>query len=263
MKKMKRIFATLILICVFALFAVPVSAEASETVVDEAGVLTRSERSSLAASAESFRRRYNADCVFLIIGSYRYEGVSIETFADYWYDTNGCGVGPDRSGILLLLAVDDRECYISTCGSVLDEVSDYEIELILDDVTYYFADDDWYGGLSAFPGSAGRMIESVMESDGGGTNFGAKMLAVFLFPALIAFAAVSVMAYMMNNARGRSTAADYAVRDSFRLTGALDIFLSRHVAKTPRQTESGGGGHGGSSHISSSGVSHGGGGRSF
>lgn len=251
-----------LVICNFAFLAVPVRAEADEKVVDSAGILTKSEKASLTSAAESFRRRYNADCVIVIIDSYLYEGVDIGTYADDWYDMNGCGVGSERSGILLLLAVVDREVYISTCGSVLAEVSDYEVELILDDVTEEFADDDWYNGLRAFIDTSGRMIETVNESDGGGISPGAKVLATVLFPAVIALVAVGTMAYMMNNARGKSTAADYAVRGSFRLTGAFDIFLTRHVSKVPRATENSGG-HGGSSHISSSGVSHGGGGRSF
>ena len=269
---MKKITAVILILIFIIALSVSVSAADPDRVIDETGTLSASEISSLNSSVSDFRQRYNMDCVLLLIDSLG--GVTAQDYADDYYDYNGYGMGEDNSGVLFLVSISDRECYISTCGDAIYEISDYEIELILDDATYYLADDDWYGGFRAFVKSAGRMIEQTDYSDeypGGnehsqGETTGERLLIVFIAPAVIAAIAVAVMCYSMNNARGKTTAADYTVRGSFALTGALDILISRRVSRTAKDTDNNhGGSHhsGGSSHISHSGVSHGGGGRHF
>ena len=283
MKKLIHIILTAAILAVLLTASVSAENNYLPRVIDETGTLTRTEISNLNSDVASFRQSYGMDCVLLMIDSLG--GETAQDYADDYYDYNGYGMGADNSGVLFLISIGDRECYISTCGDAINRINDYEIELILDDAVYYLADDDWYGGFRAFIKSAGRMIETDNNKypqhsyDGypeyGGDHYYSatpqdttheRLLIVFIAPAVIAVIAVAVMCYMMNNARGKATAADYAVRGSFKLNGALDILISRHVSRTPRMTDngtSGGHGGGGSIHISHSGISHGGGGRHF
>ena len=278
---MKKVLCILILAVILTgVLTLTVSAKGDlARVIDETDTLSTDEITALNRIVDSFRQKYNMDCVLLMIDSLG--GVTARDYADDFYDEGGYGMGNDNSGVLFLISIYDRECYISTCGSAIAEINDYEIDLILDDATYYLADDDWYGGFRAFVSAAGRMLEHNYGKGGNGNGGGyndpgyyyepeddtfERILIVFIAPAVIAGIAVAVMCWSMNNARGKSTAADYTVRGSFALTGALDILISRHVSRTAKDTGNhggGGGGHGGSSHISHSGVSHGGGGRSF
>ncbi len=261
-----------ILICLFlvliTLLALPASAYDGSLprVIDKTSSLTSSEVDDLNERSEEFRLDFSMDCVVLLVDTL--EGKSARAFADDAYDEGGYGMGADNSGILLLISLGDREVYISTCGSAIASIDDYEIERILDDMMSALGDEDWHRAFADGISSAGRMIQrpNGQYTNGGETDSdtfgtGERLLVTFLVPALIAAVVVGVMCCMMNNARGKFAAADYAVKGSFNLTGVLDIFLSRHVSKTPRASENSGGG--GSSHLSSSGVSHGGGGRSF
>lgn len=261
----KRFFSLTVALLAALVLALTVSAydPALPRVIDETGTLTAAQTGKLNEASGAFRERYGIDCVILLTDSLR--GDTPRDYADDYYDEHGYGMGADNSGILFLVSIRDREAYISTCGGAIDAITDYEIDLILDDAVEYFGHGDWYGGFAAAVAAAGRMIERPNYGDSGhrdGIALRDRLLIVFIAPTVIAFVAVAVMCAMMNNARGKHTAADYTVRGSFSLTGALDILISRHVSRVPKNTDNGGHG-GGSSHISHSGVSHGGGGRGF
>ena len=263
---MRKIFKTALLplaALLLALSLVPsvFAYDASlDRVLDYTGTLDDSERSRLASTSEDFRREYSMDCVFLLTGSLG--GKSAAAYADDAYDYGGYGMGDRNSGVLFLISTGEREVYISTCGEAINQISDLEIEYILDDMMDALRDGDWARAFRDGAGSAGDAIETRNAHSASRKNdTGARLAAVFLAPAVIALLSVGIMWYMTSGAHGKFSAADYAVKNSFRLTGALDIFLSSHVSKTPRASESSGGG--GSSHSSSSGVSHGGGGRHF
>lgn len=273
--KTKLLFRVLALAAAALILILSVSAyDASlPRVVDRTGTFSAQETGRLDSISEEFRREYSMDCVIMLINSLG--GKTPEAYADDAYDEGGYGMGNDNSGILFLISVGDREVYISTCGEAIDYIDDYEIERILDDMMYSLSDGEWCDAFSAGVDAAGRMIErpngnpdgcGMGPADYGEDSFstGERLLVVFIVPAVIGGIAVGVMCYMMNNVRGKYAAADYAVKGSFALSGALDIFLSRHVTKTPRaEQNSGSHGGGGSTHISSGGISHGGGGRHF
>ena len=228
-------------------------------VIDETGSLTKSEISTLTSESERFRSKYSMDCVLVLINSLGYK--SAQDYADDYYDYNGYGMGYDNSGVLILVSIGDREVHVSTCGRAINEINDREVNMILDDVTSHLSSNDWYGGLYAFIISTGRMIERANTGGGFDSVSTGERIAIALITGLvIALAVVGTQVYKMNNARKKTLAVDYTIPGSFALTGALDIFLSRKISKTPRAES---GGSGGSSHRSSSGVSHGGGGRHF
>ncbi len=268
MKKTVFIFTLAFAFALALLFVLAPTASAYDPtlprVIDEAGLLSDYEKEKLRDYSEEFRFDYSMDCVVMLVTTTGSK--SPMAFADDAYDAGGYGMGADNSGILILIAVGDREVYISTCGAAIDAISDGEIELILDEMMYALSNEDWGVAFTEGIETAGRMIERPNGSDGddGDRNMitPGKIAAVVLFPAVISGIVLAVMCYKMNNDRGKRTAADYAVRGSFALSGALDIFLTSSVTKTPR-AESNGGGGGGSSHVSSGGVSHGGGGRHF
>ncbi len=237
-------------------------------VIDKTGLLSDYEKEKLKDYSEEFRFDHSMDCVVMLVTTMG--GKSAMAFADDAYDEGGYGMGADNAGILILISVGDREVYISTCGAAIDAISDDEIELILDEMMYSLSDEDWGAAFIEGIDAAGRMIDRPNGSGYGSYDDGnkvtpGKIAALVLFPAVISGIVLAVMCYKMNNERGKRTAADYAVSGSFALSGALDIFLSSSVTKTPRAESSsgGGGGGGGSSHVSSGGVSHGGGGRHF
>ena len=75
---------------------------------------------------------------------------SAQVFADGFYMEGGFGTGSDRSGILFLIDMDNRELYISTNGQMIRYMTDSRINEVLDDVYNYAADADYYGAAAAF-----------------------------------------------------------------------------------------------------------------
>ena len=78
---------------------------------------------------------------------------------------------------------------------------------------------------------------------------------------VIAFIATAIMRSKLKSVRSKSGATDYIKQGSFRVTRANDFFLYRTVSRRARPKDTGSGGS--STHRSSSGRSHGGGGGRF
>ena len=57
-----------------------------------------------------FKNQYNMDAV--IVTSNNLNGKSQQDYADDYFDYNGYGVGEDKSGLLLLIDMDDRKVWI-------------------------------------------------------------------------------------------------------------------------------------------------------
>jgi len=52
------------------------------------------------------------------------QGKSSRDFADDFYDYNGYGIGTRKSGLLMLVNMQNREIWISTCGDAIDIFTD-------------------------------------------------------------------------------------------------------------------------------------------
>ena len=83
-------------------------------VVDDANLLSSEEEQQLREDLASFKEQYNMDAV--IVTSNDLGGKSQMDYADDYFDYNGYGVGEDKSGLLLLIDMDDRKVWISTSG---------------------------------------------------------------------------------------------------------------------------------------------------
>lgn len=271
------------LMCFVLLLAISqtASAETLPRVVDEAGLLTESERAALEEKAVSLRDSCQLDVVILTVNTTY--GESVQTYADDYYDEHGYGYGDDHSGILLLLCMDTREWYISTCGQAIYIFTDYGLEQMgqamlpdLADGYYYDAFDKWLDLIpdyfDAF--SQGSPIDGFVPPDAYEPEGGDEIVYYeediepnhfisLLIGAVVAAIAVLVMRGSMNTARQQSNAVDYVKSGSYQMQIQRDMFLYRQVSKTPRAQSSSGSGGGSSVHRSSGGSSHGGRGGRF
>ena len=123
---MKRLTTLLLTLLMVLALAAPVFAAAPK-IVDNADLLTDAEEADLEAKAQDLADRYDMDVAILTVDSTY--GSYIESYADDYYDNNGYGIGPDYSGVLLVLAMDTREWAISTCGDTIYALTDYGIQL--------------------------------------------------------------------------------------------------------------------------------------
>ena len=273
-KKLFSLILALLLVCGMVL---SVSAETKTRVSDEAGLLSSDEIQSLEKKAQELSDSYGIDAVILTLDSLN--GQSAQNCADDYYDSNGYG----DDGVLLLLAMSEREWYISTCGKVIYALTDFGIQQLGDEVLPDLSSGNWYGAFARFLDclpyymdayEAGRPVDGY--ADYSGDYYHGQQDEVvyapreskpnFLLSLVIGLAAggitVAVMRSSMKTNKSQRTASVYLKEDSWHLDRHLDLFLYSNVSKTRKQQNTSSGG-GSSVHRSSGGRSHGGGGGRF
>lgn len=299
MKKIKGIMICL-LICTFlvmgsmAVWADQTGAVSGQPrVFDQAELFSETEIIQLEEKIAQCRKSTKMDVV--IVSAYADGERSAEEYADDYYDYGGFGVGKKASGVLLLYYMDGPgqpggECYISTTGTMINMLTDERIESILDDV---------YGDLGNrdFAGAAEHFLEDVKAYVKEGVESGqytydrdtgeiVRYHSIRLYEVAIAMVIAGISAgsvcldikkryAMKQSSREVSNSLQaYRADCAFHFSVAGDKMVNKYVRSVPipRNTSSGSGGrgHSGSSsagrstiHTSSSGSSHGGGGRRF
>lgn len=257
---MKRISAVILLLVLVLCLPLNASAAGSPFVVDDAGLLTSSQVQELNALSERISSEYRMDVVILTVNSLG--GKSARDLSDDYYDSHDYRY----DGLILVLAIQDREWYISTCGSAIEAFTDYGLKQIEDSILPSFSSGDFYQGFYTFLREAPEYMEAYYRGDPidvPSRSFG-SILSVSALIGLVA-AAVSIvsMCAAMNTKRKKYDAVEYVKNGSFSLPVRQDIFLYSNVTKT-RRPENNSSSKGDSSvHTSSSGRSHGGRGGKF
>ena len=231
----------------------------SQRVHDEAGLMSYEEIAGLDTLAEEVSASTGLDLVILTVDSL--EGRSPSAYADDYYDRNGY----DADGMLFMLAMQERDWYISTCGKAISIFDDKDIDTLLNAGLPWFSSGNYYEGFYEVlfeveklseDHSAGQSRKPAPASPAAAVS-GRMLLISAVIGAAISGIIILIMRSAMNTKRKQRSAADYLTPGSYHLRTRQDIFLYSNVTKTPRQQSSG------STHGSSSGRSHGGGGRKF
>ena len=299
MKKIKGIMICL-LICTFlvmgsmAVWADQTGAVSGQTrVFDQAGLFSETEIIQLEEKIAQCRKSTKMDVV--IVSAYADGERSAEEYADDYYDYGGFGVGKKASGVLLLYYMDGPgqpggECYISTAGTMINMLTDERIESILDGVYGDLGNRDFAGATEHFLEDVKVYVKEGVESGqytyDRDTGEIVRYHSIRLYEAAIAMVIAGILAgsvcldikkryAMKQSSREVSNSLQaYRADCAFHFSVAGDKMVNKYVRSVPipRNTSSGSGGrgHSGSSsagrstiHTSSSGSSHGGGGRRF
>ena len=299
MKKIKGIMICL-LICTFlvmgsmAVWADQTGAVSGQPrVFDQAGLFSETEIIQLEEKIAQCRKSTKMDVV--IVSAYADGERSAEEYADDYYDYGGFGVGKKASGVLLLYYMDGPgqpggECYISTAGTMINMLTDERIESILDDVYGDLGNRDFAGATEHFLEDVKVYVKEGVESGqytyDRDTGEIVRYHSIRLYEVAIAVVIAGILAgsvcldikkryAMKQSSREISNSLQaYRADCAFCFSVAGDKMVNKYVRSVPipRNTSSGSGGrgHSGSSsagrstiHTSSSGSSHGGGGRRF
>lgn len=250
------LLATLLLGTVLCLsvFADDLLIMSNETalVVDEAGILTSAELSSLEAKAEQISRAH--DCKVAIVVVQSLNGANIGSTAENRF----LDLGMDPDGILFLHAVDDRDWTYVATGKGIDAVTDYGEEKLAEAIapsmrsgayaqayqtalstfdsylTQYEQGRpfDNYGGETTEKKS-GFSLMGLLAGIGGGALFGGVPLAK--------------AKREIKNVRSNNQAANYVRPGSLQMYDNREVFLYQNVNRVPipRNTDNRGGMGGG------------------
>lgn len=258
MRKILFIITTLLLLII----SLPTStyAETKENqkgqvgVHDLANVLSNTEKKELYEMGTEYANKYGLDIVFLTASNTH--GKSSMVYSDDFYDGLEGGVAYGENGILVFVDLDNGYDYVNTIGSAISNISDGEIERILDEA-FEIPEENYYGRLKVM------MEESIKAYD---TKKPIVTLGSLSIGAILSGIVVCILYVKHNSANEKTNAAFYmdSTQSSFkkideRLVRTYDD-ISRGYYKES-SSSSGSRSSGGSSHRSSSGRSHGGGGR--
>lgn len=242
---------------------------------DNAGLLSSDEISALEMQITDMREKTDWD--IFAVTTYDAGGKSSEAYADDFYDE--C-TSEDSDGILVLIDMDNQEIYISTSGKAIRYLTDERIEHVIDEGFYYVSEGEYASCLSAMLSTAEYFYDSgiVQEQYNYDVETGAVSeyrtltwmeVVPVLFLAVgvgLAIYVIVVKSYSMKGGRYDYPYMKYGKLD---IISQEDRFIRQHVTHQRIQTNSGsrsgnrGGSGRSSTHRSSSGRSHGGGGRRF
>lgn len=275
MKMIKKgvftIFFALLLCVMPAMFVY--AADDMPRLVDEADLLSDSDEAELLGKLDEISERQQMDIVVLTVNSL--EGKSPEEYADDFYDYNGYGFGDGRDGILFLISMGEREMCISTAGYGITAFTDAGQNYIYDQIMTYIKDGDYATAFTIFAAQCDGFITQARTGEPYDIDnlpeepfsvIGALIIAVGI-GFIISLIATGIMRLQLHSVYSRQAAEDYMIKDSMQVTRSNDLFLYKQVERRekPKEVEqekpiSQGGS---TTHVSSSGTTHGGSSRKF
>lgn len=266
MKNIRRKLIPFITTLICALyFSIIVSANINP-VVDEASLLNQEEKEKIISEIEEFRTEYNMDAV--VVTSDDLQGKSPEKYSDDYYDYNGYGIDEESSGLLLLIDMDGRNIWVSTKGKAENYFTDSRLDSIIDDVSKYLTNGQYYDAVNIFLTDIKYYInEGVPEGQYiyNEEENTAKVILIAIGVATVASIIGCILVYNSYKNSKSISSVNYVDKSSIVFTHKRDIFINTFTTKTKieRNNNSSGGGNKSTTHTSSSGSSHGGRGGKF
>jgi len=271
-----------LLLCLLLVGSLALTASAAKNyVIDQADLLDEFDIATLTEMAEEIHQNYGMDAVVLTVNSLG--GKDAQSYADDYYDQNGYA----EDGVLMLLAMEEREYYITTSGETIYALTDYALYEMenaflgdLSDGDYFDAfhsylwDVDYYvnaykesGAIDGYIPEEDRYYghDDVVYSASSEDLTGTVWLISAGIGLIVAAVAVLIMRASMNTKRSQHSAEEYMKAGTYALTRHQDLFLYSQVSKQrkPENNNTGGSSGGSGVHRSSSGRSHGGRGGKF
>lgn len=274
-RRIRAFFFVFLLIVTLGSVSVCAAEESADgrNVYDDAGLLTQSEQKAVEEQILALKEASGWN-IFAVTTSDT-GGKSTMAFADDFFDEHS----PEQEdGVAVVIDMDNRQIYISTCGIAIRYLTDERIERILDDAYEEITDGEYKACLSVMLDGVERYYEDGIPN--GQYNYDtetgkvSRYRSITFVEFLIALAlgilcSVIVWLSVVGKYRLKSPTFHY----DFRGNGHLDLrvredrFINQTLThrRIPRETSGGGHSSAGrsSTHTSSSGRTHGGGSRSF
>ena len=275
---LRKFIAAFLSLIVLTCCLTSVSALENSRIVDDASLLTLEEISHLEEISSEIKEDYNIDAVILTVDSLM--GRTAQDYADDFYDNSGYS----DDGVLFLLALEEREWYISTTGSMIYTLTDYGIQILGENVVPYLSEGLWFDGFCFFLHSLPEYLDAYAQgipadgyADYSGDYYHGEQdeilyyeeelspdIGLSLICGIVAAGIVIlIMRSSMNTKRPQRGASEYMNSGSWKVTQHRDLFLYSKVTKTAKPQNNAASGGGSSVHRASGGRRHGGGGGKF
>jgi len=255
---MKKRVGALILMLIVSLFAnLPAFGAEGEFpisfIMDDAGLLSAGEIRELNRNAQAVSERYNFPVMVVTVNTI--SGANPAKFTEALYDSLGVGTGGDRSGVMLLVNMADRDAVLFTRGYGNTVFTDYGKEVLEGEYISNLSSGRYYESFNAYIfgcddflelAEAGTPVDISSEK-----GIGGFLTAIFV-PFIISLIFCMIMASKMKTAVIQKAARVYIVDGSLNITKASEIYT--HTTETRTKIEKKSSSSGGTS-VSSSGSS--------
>jgi len=235
----------------------PISGElpaGGDLVIDETSLLSDTEWQKLNDRASALTSKYQCEIRILIIpdmwvSDAKEHAISVYKGSDFGY-------GAERSGIMMMLSMADRDYALIAHGYGNTVLTDHGRDVILNDYMLPLLKNNYY--YEAFIVYLDKIEEFLMMAQAG-TPFdvdtdeaylaqqaesarAAKIVFNILIPLLVALIVCLIFRSQMKTARKQRAAANYIPDGGFVLTGSSDTYLySTEVRRTIEDSSSSGG----------------------
>ncbi len=244
-------------------------------VVDRAGLIPDEKEQELLKKCDEISERQSVEVTIVTVNSIG--GRTSREYADDYYDYSGFGIDDTRSGILLLISMENRDWAISTTGLGISYFTDKGQEYMVSEFKGYLSDGDYYKAFDMYADLCDMFITEAKDDRPYDVDHMPehslvpfrevafeKLITILPASLILAFIIwliiCTIEKHKLTSVHFKGQADDYIRKGSFVINQRNDTFLYKHTTKryNPPSESSGGGGGGSSSHSSSSGSSHGG-----
>lgn len=253
---MKKIivFVSVFVLCLSSLITVASAETYPSRLTDNADLLTSSEEAAVEQRIKEIRDEHNIDVIILLEDGL-FEGyndtyalsAAMSRYCINYYSKHSLS----DNGVMLLISLDDgyKDYYFYTVGSCSDHIDNYsDIDYIENSVQPLISSERFYDACMKYLDLSEYCLTNSSSFSGGEKVDPFSYLpAVIIVAFLIALISVFVMKSQLKTVRPKTTASDYSMRDTFKLTSAADIFLYRNITKTPKPRDTSSGRMGGGS----------------
>ncbi len=247
---MKKVFQwILMLFAAFLLLTGTEAAAATSSLQDSAGLLTAKQKQQVQSALTAVEQAHHVRIAVVTVKSTG--GKDPGAFADQLLDrayTDGA-----QGNMVLLLAMDTRDWYISTDSQMRTKITDdYGIEALSDAFLSDLKNGNYAEGFQAYAAKSGELL-TYYEKEGEAYDPNSGFQVIPFGMALI-FALAGGMGYrshlisQMSNVVPARAADAYLDPGSFALTHQDDTFLFMNVVRKPKPKQSEGSSGGGGSH---------------
>ena len=154
---------------------------------------------------------------------------------------------PHADGVLLLIAMEEREWYIYTTGDAYDYLTDVALDDIEEAMLPHLRADDYEQAFQSYMRLCDKYLTMGREGNiyRGSFPIGENLLIGLVVGLVVALIVVIAMRSKLKTVRPRREAHEYTRKDSMNVTQSRDLFLYRTVHRRPKPKDSSGSGRSG------------------
>lgn len=246
----KKLLSLLVVLTLAVGLSVPVFAAQTQetpTVLDLADLLTDQEEQELKTKAEDLAEKYQCGVYLLTLPDYKSVVNVNDAYAaadEIYLNQTDWGVGSDRSGVLLMLSMSERDFALMSHGYGNTAFTDYGKKELSQKFLDDFREDNWAQGFEDYVDTCGVMLQKAqtgeavdVTSNGHSRMYG--IVASIGIAFLIALVVVLVLRSQLKSVAKKTEAAAYITRGGVRMNNSYEHYTHttqvRVYEKPPEQ----------------------------